>query len=210
MADYKKKGQVYDKTNPVEIVSELGKDVADQGIDLLKGVGQTAMEQIGISPRKASRPTEMTLGKQAQSIEIQTQKAEAKVANLESQFHKNVVQNTQEVYNFNKQQEMQKMQALVQNLAVEVKNIQAQAASLSGDVRKVTVEQVPTPDKYHLNFFEWVLAMLKDIKKDIVKSRTWLQAFNNKKKKKGYWSMFKKHGTSFAMSDERGIATAAG
>src|SRR3989344_263615 len=208
MADIKKKGQVYDKTNPLEIVSEMGKDFTDKSLDLLTGVGKTALEQIGI--RKTKTYTEMTIGKQAQSLEIQTQKAEAKVANLEATFHKNVVSNSQEVYNFQKQQEVQKIQSLVQNLAVEVKNIQSQAAALSGDVRKVTVEQVPTPDKYHLNFFEWILVMLKDIKKDIVKSRTWLQAANGKKKKKGYWAMFKKHGTTFAMSDERGIATAAG
>ncbi len=208
MADTKKKQA--DIKNPLEIASELGKDFADKGIDLLTGVAQTATEQIGLTPRKTAPMTEISLGKQAQTLEMRAQKAEEKVAKLEQKFHSDIMRNSQEVYNFQKQQEMQKIQQLVQNLAVEVKNIQNQAAALSGDVKNVTVEQVPTPDKYHLNFFEWVLIMLRDIKKDIVKSRTWLHAFNSKKKKKGYWAMFKKHGTSFAMSDERGIATAAG
>lgn len=180
-------------TNPLEIVSEMGKQVSD--------IPKIALEQIGV--RKASQATEITMGKQAQTLEIKLQKLEAK-------FHSAVIQNTKEVYNFEKEKEQQQIKQILTNLAVEVKSIQAQAAALSGDMAKVTVEQIPDPGKYHLNFFEWVLTMLRDIKKDIVKSRTWLSAFNTKKKKKGYWAMFKKHGTGFAMSDERALATAAG
>ncbi|MEK7127838.1 MAG: DUF5660 family protein [Patescibacteria group bacterium] len=185
--------QQTNKTNPLEIVSEMGKAVAD--------IPKIALEQIGI--RKASQASEITMGKQAQTLEIKLQKLEAK-------FHANVLQSSQEVYNFEKEKEQQQIKQILTNLAVEVKNIQAQAAALSGDMNKITVEQIPDPGKYHLNFFEWVLTMLKDIKRDILKSRTWLSAFNAKKKKKGYWSMFKKHGMSFAMSDERSLATAAG
>ncbi|MDO8515400.1 MAG: DUF5660 domain-containing protein [bacterium] len=185
--------QATTKTNPLEIASEMGKAFAD--------IPKIAMEQIGI--RKASQPSEITMGKQAQTLEIKLQK-------LEAQFHNTVIKNTQEVYNFEKEKEQQQIKQVLTNLAVEVKNIQSQAAALSGDMNKITVEQIPDPGKYHLNFFEWVLTMLRDIKKDIVKSRTWLSAFNSKKQKKGYWGMFKKHGMSFAMSDERSLATAAG
>ncbi|MEK7566007.1 MAG: DUF5660 family protein, partial [Patescibacteria group bacterium] len=66
------------------------------------------------------------------------------------------------------------------------------------------------PGVYYTNFFEWVLLTLRDMRKKVNESRQWLSTWTTKKKQKGYWTMFKKHGTSFAMSDERAIASANG
>ena len=63
---------------------------------------------------------------------------------------------------------------------------------------------------YHLNFFDQVLAMLKEIRKSVAHSREWLKISSKKKQQKGYWAMFKKHGTNFAMSDERAVASSNG
>jgi hypothetical protein len=41
-------------------------------------------------------------------------------------------------------------------------------------------------------------------------SGAWLSAMSGKKGKKTYWSEFKKHGTSFGMSNERSVATQTG
>jgi hypothetical protein len=41
--------------------------------------------------------------------------------------------------------------------------------------------------------------------------RAWLETFAKRKKKKlGYWKMYKKHGTTFGLSHERTIATQTG
>lgn len=85
------------------------------------------------------------------------------------------------------------------------------ASALSADSAKIIVEQKPAkPGRYHANFFEWILKLLQELRVEINKSRTWLDLFTQKKKARGYWQMFKKHGTTFAMSGERGIATSAG
>ena len=67
------------------------------------------------------------------------------------------------------------------------------------------------PGIYHVNFFERLRSILKVLREQIDDSRTWLALSAQRKQKKlGYWGMFKKHGTSFGLSNERSIATSAG
>ncbi|MEK7119300.1 MAG: DUF5660 family protein, partial [Patescibacteria group bacterium] len=66
------------------------------------------------------------------------------------------------------------------------------------------------PGVYHLNFFERLKSMLKILREQIEDSSSWLSLQNNRKKKKRYWGMYKKHGTSFGLSHERNLATQAG
>lgn len=76
---------------------------------------------------------------------------------------------------------------------------------------KVTVEQTPTEvGKYHVNFLDWMLITLQTARQKVEDSGAWLSAMKSKKDKKGYWGMFKKHGTSFGMSNERQVATQTG
>ncbi len=76
---------------------------------------------------------------------------------------------------------------------------------------KVTVEQTPTEvGKYHVNFLDWMLITLQTARQKVEDSGAWLSTMKSKKDKKGYWGMFKKHGTSFGMSNERQVATQTG
>ena len=63
---------------------------------------------------------------------------------------------------------------------------------------------------YHQNFFEWMLHMIRQAKEKVEDSEAWLNVSKGKGSKKGYWNMFKKHGTSFALSSEQSVATQVG
>lgn len=207
MANQTKTNFTYSKPNPMEIVGELASDLAKTTKNEVQGTVNIAFEQIGIKSR--SKP-------QAWSTEINisqstTSKSESKVEKKPMPSFTSFTRETREVFSNKQEMENRRVQELVVALSKEVASLKYQTAQISGEIQNITVETVTSgPQTYHISFFETILAMLRDIKKDIVKSRTWLSAFNSKKQKKGYWAMFKKHGTSFAMSDERGIATSAG
>lgn len=192
------------------MVGDLGADIGKKAAsELSRGLLETAIDQLNFSPRSKNEPFkgEMKVGEE---LNLKAKISEKKIELLQRQFQAvKVEQKT--VFDRETLETKQRIQQLVTQISQEVKNIQVQTAALSGDVKNITVQEtVKKPGLYHLNFFEWVVSMLQDLKKEVVKSRTWLSAFNSKKSKKGYWAMFKKHGSSFAMSDERSLATAAG
>src|SRR3989344_5698474 len=71
-------------------------------------------------------------------------------------------------------------------------------------------QQIVNPGKYHVSFFEWVLLLVRQARMKVEDSSAWLGAFKSKKAKKQYWSMFKKHGTTFGLSNERVVSTQTG
>jgi len=116
-----------------------------------------------------------------------------------------------EVFNAQQRAVQEQVGKLMQELHLEVARLQQQAAQLTQETRSMTVEMVPPKaGVYHLNFMDWVMKTLRDLKKTVNESRMWLHLFNQKKKQKGYWAMAKKHGEKFMFSEERGIATGVG
>ncbi|MEK7565629.1 MAG: DUF5660 family protein, partial [Patescibacteria group bacterium] len=160
-----------------ETVGELANEV--------KSTVDIAFEQIGLKAR-SHQPWGGEI-----SVSQQLQTAEKKVNQLEKQLFNTVQRETKEVFNGKKEAEAQRIRELVVALSQEVSSLKYQAAAFTGEVKNITVETITEgPQTYHANFFEWILSMLRDIKKDILKSRTWLSTFNSKKSKKGYWAMF--------------------
>ena len=75
-----------------------------------------------------------------------------------------------------------------------------------------TVTVAPPPQKagkYHENFFEWLLIMIKQARQKVENSEAWLGEIKVKKKK-GYWDKAKDHGTTFTQSGERSTVTSTG
>ncbi len=207
MADTKKKTSFADKTNPVEIVGELGRNVGNEVKKLPPDLLREAFNQIGISQRPAKKPFsgEIVIGK-SQTLEVNAHKESLEIRQFQT------VKRTEQVI-FDREQEVTKrrIDQLVLEIQKEAKSVSEQAAVLSTEVNEISVDaSTKKPGEYYLNYFEWVMRLLRDLKTEVIKSRTWLQASQSKKAKKGYWAMFKKHGTSFGMSDERSIATSAG
>lgn len=107
--------------------------------------------------------------------------------------------------------EMQEVKQIVDTLKKQVKLLEKSEKALVSEVAKISVEQMPQkPGVYYVRFFEWMISVVKQIRAKVEEGRTWLQAMSTKKKKQGYWKMYKKHGTTFGLSQERTLATQSG
>lgn len=99
----------------------------------------------------------------------------------------------------------------IQEILVEIKKLTKTTKELEIEFREVAIVEVPVnPGKYHLNFFEWILSTIANARKRVEDATSWLSVFKSKKDKRQYWSLFKKHGTSFGLSGERIVATQVG
>jgi hypothetical protein len=92
----------------------------------------------------------------------------------------------------------------------ELASLSKSIASLNVEIQKAVTEQPVDAGIYHLNFLDQLKSVLLSVRQNIEDGRTWLAAFTNRKQKKAYWGMCKKHGTSFGLSNERTLATQAG
>ena len=92
----------------------------------------------------------------------------------------------------------------------ELKELAKSLKSLNQDVQAAVAAEPVNPGIYHLNFYDQLRSFISVLRQQIEDSRTWLAAFTARKKKMGYWGMFKKHGTTFGLSSERSLATSAG
>ena len=106
--------------------------------------------------------------------------------------------------------EEQDLKLKVDAVRAELKALASSLSALSLDVVKAVQEVPVQPGIYHLNFFDRLLGVLKLIREQIDDSRTWLSMWSQRKQKRSYWRMYKKHGTTFGLSHERTMATQAG
>lgn len=196
--------------NPIEQMKDLGSGVVSDVAEVPKAILDTAWEQIGLKPQRRPLSGEIDL---AAGIHRTNKEIEKKEAGLEKKLQQlqYVQRQEKEIFSAKQKAVEAQIKKLLSELAAEVKRLETQTAELSADVRKITVESLPErPGIYHLNFFDWVIGTLRDLRKRVNESRLWLAAWTEKKRAKNYWAMFKKHGTSFAMSEERAIASANG
>lgn len=100
----------------------------------------------------------------------------------------------------------------IQQVMVEIRKLASSTKSLQSEFGLITVEEVPTnPGKYYVNFFEWMLIMLKQARQKVEDSKSWLETVKGKKgKKAGYWDKAKKYGTTFSQANERFVSTSTG
>jgi len=107
--------------------------------------------------------------------------------------------------------EEQEITRQVEEILAELKKIVKATKELENEFQQVVVETPPEKvGKYHLTFFNFLLKLVTVARKKINESATWLSLFASRKKERNYWAMFKKKGTSFALSGERAVATSTG
>jgi len=105
----------------------------------------------------------------------------------------------------------QEISKKIQEIIVELKRLTESSKELQVEFKEVAIEQrVVNPGKYHASFFEWVLSAIKLARMKVEDSGAWLSVSKSKKAKREYWAMFKKHGTTFGLSNERVVATQTG
>lgn len=98
----------------------------------------------------------------------------------------------------------------IESVRAELASLSKSISSLNIEIQKAVTEQPVDAGIYHLNFLDQLRSVLLSVRQNIEDGRTWLAAFTNRKQKKNYWGMYKKHGTSFGLSNERTLATQAG
>ncbi len=106
--------------------------------------------------------------------------------------------------------EDQEVKEKIEKIRNELKALSQSVKNLRQEIAKTVMDVPVNPGVYHVNFFEQLQSYLQAMKQEIDDSRTWLAAANNRKARKGYWGMYKKHGTTFGMSHERNLATSSG
>lgn len=98
----------------------------------------------------------------------------------------------------------------IEKVRMELKALASAVKGLNTEVQKA-IDQVPVnPGIYHKNFFERLRSVLVIMREQIQNSDAWLAMFQSRKQKKGYWGMYKKHGTTFGLSHERTASTQSG
>jgi len=95
-------------------------------------------------------------------------------------------------------------------IRAELKQLIASLKGLHQEVQTAVSQEDVDPGIYHLNFYDQLRTFIHVLRQQVEDSRSWLASFQSRKKKMGYWNMFKKHGTTFGLSNERSIATSAG
>lgn len=205
--------QQFVNDNPVEslrsVSSGIGKSVVD---DLFKKSGTSMWEQMlgkGLyETKKEQSQGELSEGEELSLANLKQRKEQEK-ASIDPGFDYK-----RELIRYNEKastRQSRELQVQIETIMVEIKKLAASAKELQVQFREVIVEQhIEKPGKYHVTFFEWILSVLQAARMRVEESASWLAMFASKKRKKQYWGMFQKHGTTFGLSNERVVATQTG
>lgn len=209
MAGKSKVAKRFNFKNPLELGSDstgITKSLADSAVnDVLKGGASDFLSLLGIdTPSKGSQPTEIFNSKD--NSEKKAQKPEARVE-AAIDYHRDIVRSSERVSG----RELQSRQSQIQQLRLEIQSLVSSTKMLEMQFAQVTTEQsIASVGTYHENFLEFMIKHIRAARAQVEDSGAWMGAQKGKAGKKGYWGMFKQHGTSFAMSNERGVATQVG
>jgi hypothetical protein len=187
----------------------LGKTLSDQTKgSIINGAGDL-MAMLGIDV-----PTESNKSKNSSEVELVNFKSKSeKKPSSESgiaaaiDYHREIVRTGERA----SRQEMQTITSRIQQLRLEIQSLVSSTNTLKMAFAEVTMqESTAQVGTYHENFFEWMITQIQAARANVENSNACIGIAKGKNEKKGYWGMFKKHGTSFALSNERGVATQVG
>jgi hypothetical protein len=174
--------------------------------DISSNVGKTVVSDV--ATRVPADVLASLLGNTQRRGEMQQDQTVEMKHEYDGQPQRGVRENTliSQLSRKDKEEINEKINAVRAELAALSKSI----ASLNVEIQKAVTEQPVDAGIYHLNFLDQLKSVLLSVRQNIEDGRTWLAAFTNRKQKKTYWGMYKKHGTSFGLSNERTLATQAG
>lgn len=205
----KKKQTNYADKNPLEVLKGMGTGVLDSAVnDLAKQGVSDLWEQLlgGSSEDKSHNAGDLEEG---QEIDLKKHgKSEKREhAAPAMNYHHEIVETEKRASRENQQS----IHSKIQEILVELKKISETSTEIAMEFKEVTVEQrIEKPGEYHVSFFQWMLSVIKAARVRIEDSGAWLNTMKSKKGQKNYWAMFKKHGTSFGLSNERVVSTQVG
>lgn len=200
----------YINDNTIESLSLKGAVVQSLGNDLIKGGANDVKEQLfGIDLAEHYRRQKITGDLvEGEELNLALEEKEAKL-DIEPgiDYRREILHGYRKIAQENSQEISKKIQEII----VELRRLTISSKELQIEFKEVAIEQrVVNPGKYHTSFFEWVLSAIKLARMKVEDSGAWLAVSKSKKAKREYWAMFKKHGTTFGLSNERVVATQTG
>ncbi len=106
--------------------------------------------------------------------------------------------------------EAAELQQRVQQILDELSKLISASVMLQAEF-SVTVERAPEKaGTYHVNFFEWLLTWIRNLRTKTEEAGSWLSVMKSKKSQRKYGKMAKKLGTKFTLANERTPATQTG
>jgi len=219
----KKKKQTHIDVNPIEAVRDVsgnvgrfGNKVADSfRQDVAKKGAEDFWKQILGKYEQGAKHVEQDLIEGEEMIlsqhTKQTEQAPVKLRKPDTtpgiDYHREMRYTSERGNSVGKRE----MEAKIEQILVELEKLIESSSELESRFEVLAIQQTTDePGTYHLNFYEWLLGMIQSTRHKIEDSGAWLSALQNKKSKRSYWAMFKKHGTSFGMSNERMVSTQTG
>lgn len=199
----------YVDRNPVEAITNIGSGVVRSlGNDLRK-------QLLGESLPETTNKHDMGDLQEGQELDLadlnQKKESHGKV-DLEPgiDYRREILHGSERIKN----QETQVLARQIESIVIELKRLAASSKELEIEFKDVVVEErIVKPGKYHQSFFEWMLIMIRNARIRVEDASAWLSVMHGKKNKRqsqNYWQMFKKHGTTFGLSNERVLATQTG
>ena len=208
----KQKNQNLIDQNPIEIIKGIGSGVVDSAIDNFgKQSVNSLWEQLlgSQNPHEEEKQTSGDLEEGREIHLLRKTKKEASLGPIEPGFDYK-----REIIDVTKRADRENTQILnakISEILTELKKITAASAEIAIEFKEIAVEQrIEQPGEYHVTFFQWMLSLVKAARQKIEDSSSWLSVMKSKKSQRQYWNMFKKHGTTFGLSNERVVATQAG
>jgi hypothetical protein len=191
----------------IEAIQSISSDVKNT---IVKDLGKDSLDTFWAQVVGAETNKKHTSGDLKEGQEVDLKNAQKEVSqHIEAAYNyrSEIIHGERRIHT----QDSQETQVKIQEVMIEIKKLIDSSKELQVQFKSITVEQAPqNAGKYHLNFVEWLLQNVREIRMQIEDSGAWMAAFKSKKNKRGYWNMFKKHGTSFGLSNERSVATQVG
>jgi len=178
-----------------EQLKSLGDDFFEQGRDAVRGVrNDVASQLLDDNNDSLDSHAENPFSFDAR-MGSKDRKEPIRVIKSEVLFNRQEVQEKQSI--------RQELNSLIENVRRELELLKVQDKGLSEDISKLVLQNNPEkPGIYHIRFFQFVIKLLHALRKRISEGRMWLDVAFEKKKKKKFWGLAKKKGTSFSRSSE--------
>lgn len=190
-----KQQKAVQKKNPLETLQDLGNDVVKKAASQFGDIGSGMLDQLlGNYDSWEEEEKKTSNTHKEQKEEKPKNKQEGNVFNFKDRYEKEIVQNEIKQLLEQIRQEIRMIKNADKSLLHEVK-----------DIEKLSLESMPEQTGvYHIRFLEFVLNILRSVRAKVNESRTWLEAMQSKRKKRGslFASLSKKKGTQYSLSQE--------
>lgn len=223
MKNAKASNKKFIEKNPLESLLDIGGGALDSlANDFLKGVASATPDQVlGIKGNEKRKETAGDLTEGEELVLSGKTRDQKNVTSENLELEQSPYQDIEPGIDYKREilygekriasETQRELSREIKEILEELKRIITSSKDLEIAFADIsTTEQIINPGEYHKSFFELLLSIVKEARLKVEDSGAWLAMFKSKKAKRNYWEMFKKHGTTFGLSNERVVATQTG